>query len=87
MIIGVPKEIKDKEFRVGIVPAGVKKLVSGGHSVLLETGAGLGSDITDEEYKKTGALIVREPAEVFSQADMVIKVKEPLPQEIVKGVR
>ena len=81
MIIGVPKEIKDKEFRVGIVPAGVKKLVSGGHSVLLETGAGLGSDITDEEYKKTGALIVREPAEVFSQADMVIKVKEPLPQE------
>ena len=81
MIIGVPKEIKDKEFRVGIVPAGVKKLVSSGHSVLLETGAGLGSDITDEEYKKTGALIVREPAEVFSQADMVIKVKEPLPQE------
>jgi alanine dehydrogenase len=81
MIIGVPKEIKDKEFRVGIVPAGVKKLVSGGHSVLLETGAGLGSDITDEEYKKAGALIVREPAEIFSQADMVIKVKEPLPQE------
>ena len=81
MIIGIPKEIKDKEFRVGIVPAGVKKLVSGGHSVLIEKGAGLGSDITDEEYEKAGAKIVKEPAIVFSQADMVIKVKEPLPQE------
>ncbi len=81
MIIGVPKEIKDKEFRVGIVPNGVKKLVSDGHSVLIETGAGLGSDITDDEYKKTGALIVQKPVEVFSQADMVIKVKEPLPPE------
>jgi alanine dehydrogenase len=81
MIIGVPKEIKDKEFRVGIVPAGVKKLVSDGHSVLIETGAGLGSDISDEEYKKAGAMIVKEPAIIFSQADMVIKVKEPLPQE------
>jgi alanine dehydrogenase len=81
MIIGVPKEIKDKEFRVGIVPAGVKKLVSGGHSVLLETGAGHGSDIADEEFEKAGAMIVQGPAMVFSQAEMVIKVKEPLPQE------
>jgi alanine dehydrogenase len=81
MIIGVPKEIKDKEFRVGIVPAGVKKLVSTGHSVLLETGAGHGSDISDEEFSKAGAKIVQSPAKVFSQAEMVIKVKEPLPQE------
>jgi alanine dehydrogenase len=81
MIIGVPKEIKDKEFRVGVVPAGVKKLVSAGHSVLLETGAGLGSDIADEEYEKAGAMIVQGPAMVFSQAEMVIKVKEPLPKE------
>ena len=81
MIIGVPKEIKDKEFRVGIVPAGVKKIVRAGHSVFIETGAGLGSDIVDEEYEKAGAVIVQTPALVFSQADMVIKVKEPLPQE------
>ena len=81
MIIGVPKEIKDKEFRVGIVPAGVKKLVRAGHSVFIETGAGLGSDIVDEEYEKAGAIIVQTPALVFSRADMVIKVKEPLPQE------
>jgi alanine dehydrogenase len=81
MIIGVPKEIKDKEFRVGIVPAGVKKLVDAGHSVLLETGAGIGSDITDEEYNKVGAILARSAAEVYSKADMVIKVKEPLPEE------
>jgi len=81
MIIGVPKEIKDKEFRVGVVPAGVKKLVSAGHSVLLEARAGIGSDITDEEFKKAGAIIVKKPVIIFSQADMVIKVKEPLPQE------
>ena len=81
MIIGVPGEIKDKEFRVGIVPAGVKKLVRAGHSVIIETGAGLGSGIADEQYEKAGAMIVQEPAMVFSQAEMVIKVKEPLPQE------
>jgi len=81
MIIGVPKEIKDKEFRVGMVPAGVKKIVRAGHSVFIETGAGLGSGIADEQYKKAGAEIVQTPALVFSRAEMVIKVKEPLPQE------
>ena len=81
MIIGVPKEIKDKEFRVGMVPAGVKIIVRAGHSVFIETGAGLGSGIADEQYKKAGAEIVQTPALVFSRAEMVIKVKEPLPQE------
>ena len=81
MIIGVPKEIKDKEFRVGIVPAGVKSLVSAGHRVFIEKKAGVGSDISDKEFKKAGAEIVKSPEEVYGRADMVIKVKEPLPDE------
>ncbi|MBU0484550.1 MAG: alanine dehydrogenase [Proteobacteria bacterium] len=81
MIIGVPKEIKDQEFRVGMVPAGVRGLVAAGHQVLIEQGAGEGSGISDEEYRQAGAEILPEVAEVFGRAEMVVKVKEPLPVE------
>lgn len=81
MIIGVPKEIKNKEFRVGIVPAGVKTLTSAGHRVIIETGAGLGSDITDTEYERAGAEILPAATDIFQQAEMVMKVKEPLAEE------
>jgi alanine dehydrogenase len=80
MVVGVPKEIKDKEFRVGMVPAGVRELVHSGHRVLVEKGAGLGSGITDIEYQSAGAVITTRKA-LFSGADMIVKVKEPLPQE------
>ena len=81
MIIGVPKEIKNKEFRVGMVPAGVRKLAESGHTVLIESGAGLGSGIFDQEYKTAGATLVKDGATVYGRADMVMKVKEPLEQE------
>jgi len=81
MIIGVPKEIKDKEFRVGIVPAGVKSLCMAGHTVLIEKGAGIGSDISDHDFELSGAGMVDNAPAVYEQADMVMKVKEPLPEE------
>ena len=81
MIIGIPREIKDKEFRVAIIPAGVRKLVDSGNTVIIESGAGLGSSILDEEFTGAGAGIVEDAATVYSEADMVMKVKEPLPQE------
>jgi alanine dehydrogenase len=80
MNIGVPKEIKNNENRVGITPAGVSVLVDHGHSVFIETTAGLGSGITDEEFEKAGATIVESAKEAWAQR-MVIKVKEPLPSE------
>ncbi len=81
MIIGVPKEVKNHEYRVAMVPAGVKSLVADGHRVLVETSAGEGSGISDAEYVAAGAQILPTAGEVFGQADMVVKVKEPLPQE------
>lgn len=81
MIIGVPKEIKNNENRVAMTAAGVKALVNAGHRVVLEKGAGLGSGIKDEEYIGAGAEILPEAKEVFSVADMIVKVKEPLPEE------
>jgi alanine dehydrogenase len=81
VIIGVPKEIKTREYRVGIVPAGVRALTTRGHKVLIEKSAGEGSGISDQEYTKAGAEIVRSASEVWSQADMVMKVKEPLAEE------
>ncbi len=81
MIIGVPKEIKDKEFRVGIVPAGVLKLAASGHTVLIESGAGLGSGISDQEYAAAGAKLVKNAATLFGEAELVMKVKEPLVRE------
>lgn len=81
MRIGVPKEIKDNEFRVGIVPAGVHALVQRGHEVMLPPNAGVGSGITDEEYTKAGATIGKDNPEVYGWADMIVKVKEPLEPE------
>jgi alanine dehydrogenase len=82
MIIGVPKEVKDHEARVGIVPAGVKDLVDAGHKVLVETNAGALSSMPDEDYKAAGAEIIGSAAEVWKKAEMVVKVKEPIAQEV-----
>lgn len=82
MIIGVPKEIMDQENRVGMTPAGVEELVKRfGHRVLVQRGAGEGSGITDAEYASAGAEIVPDAAEVYSRAQLIVKVKEPLPAE------
>ena len=80
MLIGVPKEIKVREYRVGMTPAGVRALVSHGHRVIVEESAGEGSGIADEAYVRSGATIVKTAAEVWS-AEMVVKVKEPLKAE------
>ena len=81
MIIGVPREIKDHETRVGLVPSGVIALCEAGHQVLVETRAGEGSSITDREYVETGAVILKSAAEVWRRAGVVVKVKEPQPAE------
>lgn len=81
MNIGVPKEIKNNEFRVAITPAGVREFVNHGHSVFIETGAGLGSAITDEDYKKVGATILASADEVWDKSELVLKVKEPIAAE------
>lgn len=81
MIIGIPKEIKNSENRVAITPAGVEALKNAGHDVYIEASAGMGSGFTDEEYRQKGAVIADSAAEVWSRADMVMKVKEPLPPE------
>ncbi len=81
MIIGVPKEIKDNEYRVGLVPAGVRALKAEGHRVLVETGAGAGSYISDNEYASAGGELVNTPDEVYGNAELIVKVKEPRPQE------
>lgn len=81
MIVGVPKEIKSQENRVALTPAGADGLVRNGHKVLVQAGAGLGSSFTDEEYVAAGAEMVAEAADVWKQADMIIKVKEPLESE------
>ena len=81
MIIGVPKEIKAQEHRVGLVPNSVKEFTSKGHKVLVETGAGAGINFTDSDYEAMGATIIKTAAEIFKTADMIIKVKEPQKQE------
>jgi alanine dehydrogenase len=81
MIIGIPKEIKQDEYRVAIVPSGVKSLAAAGHRILIEKGAGVGSGIEDEEFQGEGAELVDGPEKIFALAEMIIKVKEPLPQE------
>jgi alanine dehydrogenase len=82
MIIGVPKEIKEQEQRVALLPSGTNQLTKHGHSVLVETEAGLGSGYPDEEYVKAGGEIVEQTKEVFARADMIVKVKEPLEAEL-----
>ena len=81
MRIGVPKEIKVHEYRVGLVPAGVRELTAAGHQVLIESGAGSGIGVDDAQYRAAGAAIAANAAEVFQQADMVVKVKEPQARE------
>lgn len=80
MIIGIPKEIKVEEFRVGLTPAGARELARDGHRVMVETAAGAGSGFPDEEYRKWGALTAGRD-EVYRSADLLVKVKEPLPAE------
>ena len=81
MKIGVPKEIKNHEYRVSLVPAGAKALIDRGHTVSVEKGAGLGSAITDSDYEAVGARIVDDVEEVWGTSDLIMKVKEPLPPE------
>ena len=82
MRIGIPKEIKNHEYRVGLTPPSVAELVAAGHEVIVETNAGMGIDFEDQDYVDVGARIVGTPAEVFAQSDMIVKVKEPQPSEI-----
>ena len=82
MRVGVPKEIKNHEYRVGLTPASVAELVRAGHSVSVQTGAGLGIDFEDSDYVAAGAQIVADAAAVFAATDMIVKVKEPQPSEI-----
>lgn len=81
MLIGVPKEIKNNEFRVALTPAGAEALVAAGHHVTLETGAGEGSGFTDDFYERAGVEILDTPEDVWSRADMIMKVKEPIAVE------
>jgi alanine dehydrogenase len=82
MIVGVPKEIKRDEYRVGMLPVGVEELTRAGHKVLVEAGAGLGSGLADHDYLRAGAEMVAGPEEVLGKADLVVKVKEPQASEI-----
>ncbi len=81
MLIGVPKEIKDNENRVGLAPSSVREAVAHGHDVIVETNAGLGIAASDAEYEKAGAKIIATAAEIFQTADMIVKVKEPQANE------
>jgi alanine dehydrogenase len=81
VIVGIPKEIKRDEYRVAILPVGVEELTRAGHQVLVEVGAGLGSGLTDQAYEASGARLVASAGEIFANADMILKVKEPLPSE------
>ncbi len=81
MIIGVPKEIKTDENRVGLLPVGAEQLVAAGHRVWVETGAGLPSGVRDDDYEGAGARLVPDPAEIYREAELIVKVKEPVPDE------
>jgi alanine dehydrogenase len=80
MIVGIPREIKDEEYRVAVTPTGVREFVRAGHSVVVERGLGIGSGFEDDSYRDAGAELT-DADEVFAQADMIVKVKEPLPVE------
>ncbi len=81
MLIGVPKEIKDNEYRVGIVPSTVRELTDKGHKILVETGAGLGAGLADADYRAAGAEIVNDADSTYGNAELIVKVKEPLAAE------
>src|SRR5947199_9428894 len=80
-VVGVPRELKTDEYRVALIPVGVEELTRAGHQVLIQGGAGQGSGISDEQYAMHGAEIVAEPDDIWRRADLIVKVKEPLPQE------
>ena len=80
-VVGVPREVKSDEYRVALLPVGAEELVHGGHRVLVEKGAGFGSGIFDEQYREAGAEIVAAASDVWEQADLIVKVKEPQPEE------
>jgi alanine dehydrogenase len=81
MRVGIPKEVKDHEYRVGLIPAAVHALVDAGHEVFVQAGAGLGSDISDHEYEEVGASILPDARSVWERAEMIVKVKEPVAEE------
>ncbi len=81
MIVGVPAEVKSDEYRVAMLPVGVEELRAAGHTVLVQTGAGLGSGLADHEYLRAGAELLPDAAEIFRRAELIVKVKEPQPQE------
>src|SRR5579859_5443925 len=81
MIIGVPKEIKEQEYRVALLPSAAYQLIKRGHTVIVERGAGVGAGYPDAEYETAGAKMVDSHPAVFEKADLIIKVKEPLPSE------
>src|SRR5438874_3305013 len=81
MNIGVPKEIKTREYRVGLVPAGAKAFIGAGHKVFVEKSAGEGSGIPDAEYSRVGCELVKGADEVWKRSEMIVKVKEPVPEE------
>jgi alanine dehydrogenase len=78
MLIGVPKEIKDSEYRVGLVPSTVRELTRNGHHVIVERSAGLGAGIADGDYRAVGAEIVSDADQVYGRGELIVKVKEPL---------
>src|SRR6516162_10429 len=80
-VIGVPKEIKTDEYRVAMIPVGADELTRAGHKVLIQSGAGQGSGIADEQYAANGAEIVASAAEIWGRADLIVKVKEPMTAE------
>ena len=81
MRVGVPKEIKNHEYRVGLTPASVREFVAHGHAVMVQTGAGAAIGLDDAQYKAAGATLADSAQEVFAKSDMIVKVKEPQPQE------
>src|SRR5438270_12816526 len=82
MIVGVPKEVKTDEYRVAMMPVGVELLVKSGHQVLVQHDAGVGSGFSDHVYEQVGAKLVATPKEIFDRAELIVKVKEPMPDEI-----
>ena len=82
--IGVPTEIKTDEYRVALTPSGVRELTDRGHSVCIQTGAGEGSAIPDEHYVAQGATVVPDADAVFAEAELIVKVKEPQPEEVAR---
>ena len=84
MLVGVPKEIKNHEYRVAITPAGVVEFIKNGHQVIIEKNAGIGSAISDDEYINSGAKIIDSADEVWKKADLILKVKEPIAVEYPK---